>query len=198
MQFDPSEMHARDIYQWMTRLINPRPIAWVSSLSKQGIANLAPFSFFNGIGAIPPTLVFCPANKRDGSPKDTLLNIQEVGEFVVNVVTLPLAQEMHATAQEFDREVDEFEFVSIAKEQSVNVTVPRVAASLASSECQLHQVISLASGPGAANLVIGRIVGFSVADELFDSEGCFQAEHLSTIGRMGDQDYSNTLDRFRL
>ena len=103
MQFDPSEMHARDIYQWMTRLINPRPIAWVSSLSKQGIANLAPFSFFNGIGAIPPTLVFCPANKRDGSPKDTLLNIQEVGEFVVNVVTLPLAQEMHATAQEFDR-----------------------------------------------------------------------------------------------
>ena len=88
MQFEPSVMPPRDVYHWMTRLINPRPIAWVSSISNQGIPNLAPYSFFNGVGSTPPTLLFCPANRRDGSPKDTLANIQQVGEFVVNIVTV--------------------------------------------------------------------------------------------------------------
>ncbi|MEC7679339.1 MAG: flavin reductase family protein, partial [Planctomycetota bacterium] len=128
MQFEPSVMPPRDVYHWMTRLINPRPIAWVSSISNQGIPNLAPYSFFNGVGSTPPTLLFCPANRRDGSPKDTLANIQQVGEFVVNIVTLPLAEAMHKTASELDPEIDEFDFASLEKRDSSKVKVPRVAA----------------------------------------------------------------------
>lgn len=199
MQFDLANMSKRDIYLWMTRLINPRPIAWVSSLSKSGDANLAPFSFFNGVGSNPPTLVFCPANKRDGSPKDTLVNIQQTGEFVVNVVTMSLAESMHATAAELEPDIDEFEFARLEKQESHHVAVPRVANALAAFECELFQVISLATGPGAANLVIGRILSFYISDQIIDeTTGQFEARKLLTIGRMGDCDYTRTADRFKI
>ena len=98
MQFDPESLSIRDLYGWMVQLITPRPIAWVSTLSSTGIANLAPYSFFNGVGANPPTLVFCPSNNRFGEAKDTLANIRHTGEFVVNVVTEEWATQMNATA----------------------------------------------------------------------------------------------------
>lgn len=198
MEFEPASMASRDAYLWMTRLINPRPIAWVSSLSKEGVANLAPFSFFNAVGSRPPTLVFCPANKRDGSPKDTLLNVQQTGEFVVNVVTMPLAEQMYRTADELSPETDEFEFASLEKQSCSKVKVPRVAKALAAFECELLQVLSLAAGPGAANMVIGRIVHFHVADVLFDKDGEFDSEALTTIGRMGDREYTRTVQRFTM
>lgn len=198
MQFEPSVMPPRDVYHWMTRLINPRPIAWVSSISNQGIPNLAPYSFFNGVGSTPPTLLFCPANRRDGSPKDTLANIQQVGEFVVNIVTLPLAEAMHKTASELDPEIDEFDFASLEKRDSAKVKVPRVAAALAAFECELMQIHSLASGPGAANIVVGRIVAFHVSDSLLNDDGQFNSQSLNTIGRMGDLDYSTTDVRFSI
>lgn len=199
MEFDLANMSKRDIYLWMTRLINPRPIAWVSTLSKNGDANLAPFSFFNGVGSSPPTLVFCPANKRDGTPKDTLVNIQQTGQFVVNVVTMELAEMMHATAEELESDIDEFEFAAIKKQRSQNVSVPRVAEALAAFECEMFQVISLATGPGAANLVIGRILSMYVSDQLIDkTSGQFESENLPTIGRMGDQNYTRTSDRFKI
>ena len=87
MQLDPGELSIRETYTWMVNLITPRPIAWVSTVSAAGVANLAPFSFFNGVGANPPTIMFCPANRRDGTRKDTLKNIERTGEFVVNLVT---------------------------------------------------------------------------------------------------------------
>jgi len=198
MQFDPASMSSRDTYHWMTRLINPRPIAWVATVSSQGVANLAPFSFFNGVGAKPPTLLFCPANKPDGSPKDTLLNIRQTGEFVVNVVTLPFAGQMHQTAAELDYQIDEFEFATVKKQDSLMVDVPRVANAAAAFECELMQVLSLEEGPGAANVVIGRIVCFHVADELLNQDGSFDSSSLTTIGRMGDLEYAKTNNRFRL
>ena len=191
-------MPPRDVYHWMTRLINPRPIAWVSSISNQGIPNLAPYSFFRGVGSTPPTLLFCPANRRDGSPKDTLANIQQVGEFVVNIVTLPLAEAMHKTASELDPEIDEFDFASLEKRDSSKVKVPRVAAALAAFECEVMQIHSLASGPGAANIVVGRIVAFHVSDSLLNDDGQFNSRSLNTIGRMGDLDYSTTDVRFSI
>ena len=191
-------MPPRDVYHWMTRLINPRPIAWVSSISNQGIPNLAPYSFFNGVGSTPPTLLFCPANRRDGSPKDTLANIQQVGEFVVNIVTLLLAEAMHKTASELDPEIDEFDFASLEKRDSSKVKVPRVAAALAAFECEVMQIHSLASGPGAANIVVGRIVAFHVSDSLLNDDGQFNSQSLNTIGRMGDLDYSTTDVRFSI
>jgi flavin reductase (DIM6/NTAB) family NADH-FMN oxidoreductase RutF len=180
----------------MVRLITPRPIAWVSTLSADGIANLAPFSFFNGVGANPPTIMFCPANKRDGTPKDTLANIQQSGQFVVNLVTESVAQAMNLTAAEWEPDIDEFEMARIGRTESKYVSPPRVADSAAAFECQLHQAIQLGTGPGGANLIIGRIVSMHVADALFDDDGTFDAARLDTIGRMGGDDYVRTGDRF--
>jgi flavin reductase (DIM6/NTAB) family NADH-FMN oxidoreductase RutF len=198
MQLDPNQTSTRDLYSWMVRLITPRPIAWVSTLSTDGVANLAPFSFFNGVGANPPTIMFCPANKRDGTPKDTLNNIHRSGQFVVSIVTEPLADAMNVTSAELDADIDEFELAGIEKIDSKCVSPPRVAASLAAFECELHQAIQLGSGPGGANLVIGRIVWMHVGDALFNEQGDFDADRMTTIGRMGGEDYVRTRDRFSL
>jgi len=198
MQLDPGETSTRDLYSWMVRLITPRPIAWVSTLSVDGAANLAPFSFFNGVGANPPTIMFCPANKRDGTPKDTLANVRRSGQFVVNVVTESFAQAMNLTSAELDSEVDEFEFAAIDKAESKVVTPPRVARCAAAFECELHQTIQLAAGPGGANIVIGRIVWLHVGDELLDEQGNFDAARMNTIGRMGGDGYVRTSDRFSM
>src|SRR3954465_8901231 len=98
MQVDFSQLPPRDAYAWMIGTILPRPIAWVSTISAEGKTNLAPFSFFQGITSNPPTLMFVPVNARDGSPKDTLRNIEATREFVINVVPFALAETMNATS----------------------------------------------------------------------------------------------------
>lgn len=198
MQINPSELSSRDLYAWMVRLITPRPIAWVSTLSASGVANLAPFSFFSGVGSNPPTLLFCPANNRFGHPKDTLANILETGQFVVNVVTEADAEAMNLTSCELEAEVDEFDFASIEKTRSQQVAPPSVASAAAAIECELLEAISLGTGPGGANVVIGRIVWIQLAEHLFDPQGTFDAHRLDTIGRMGGQEYVRTGDRFEL
>ena len=198
MQFDPSEMSVRDVYRMMVNLITPRPIAWVSTLSQDGVANLAPFSFFNGVGANPPTIMFCPANRRDGSPKDTLENVRRTGEFVVNVVTEAHAEAMSLTATECPPGDDEFELASVNKVASSIVQAPRVADAAAALECRLHSAIQIGVGPGGANLVIGQIVMIYAADRLINAEGTFDAQQCDTIGRMGGDGYVRTSDRFRI
>ena len=129
MQFDPTDISLRDVYTLMVQLIQPRPIAWVSSVSKTGIANLAPYSFFNGVGANPPTLLFCPANKKDGGRKDSLTNVLETKEFVVNVVSATDAEIMNQSSAEYSSETSEFEAIGINTLDSSIVTPPRVASS---------------------------------------------------------------------
>jgi flavin reductase (DIM6/NTAB) family NADH-FMN oxidoreductase RutF len=198
MQLNPAELSTRDLYSWMVRLITPRPIAWVSTLSADGVANLAPFSFFNGVGANPPTIMFCPANQRDGTAKDTLANIRRNGQFVVNLVTESVAESMNLTSAEVEPDVDEFEMAAVDQLDSTCVSPPRVAASAAAFECELLQAIGLGTGPGGANLVIGRILNVHVDDELLDEQGHFDAARLKTIGRMGGDQYVRTSDRFSL
>ncbi|TWU48753.1 Flavin reductase like domain protein [Rubripirellula tenax] len=196
MNFAVNEKSTREVYDWMTRLITPRPIAWVSTLSVDGIANLAPFSFFCGVGANPPTLAFCPANRRDGTPKDSLLNVQRTGQFVINIVTESVAESMNRTAAELPPGEDEFEFADVAKAVSTLVRPPRVASAVASMECELHSAIAIGSGPGGANLVLGRIVWIHVQDDCVDHNGSAITERLDTIGRMAGDQYSRTADRF--
>ncbi|NND97389.1 MAG: flavin reductase family protein [Pirellulaceae bacterium] len=198
MQFDPDDMSVRDIYGWMVGLITPRPIAWVSTLSIDGIANLAPFSFFNGVGGNPPTIVFCPANNREGRPKDTLANIQRTGQFAVNLVTAADVEAMNLTSADFAADEDEFALASIAKAPCDRIDVPRVAQAAATLECQLHSAIQLGTGPGGANLVIGRVVYLHVSDAVVDETGRLRADKLDTIGRMGGAQYVRTSDRFEM
>lgn len=188
----------RDIYSWMVHLITPRPIAWVSTLSKEGIANLAPYSFFNGVGSNPPSLLFCPANRRDGSPKDTLANVEATGEFVVNIVTEDLAGPMNQSSAECYAEIDEFELCQLQSAASKRVRVPRVERAVAAFECELMQTIHLGHGPGGANVVIGRIVEIFFDDSLLDANGIPVLTQLETIGRLGGESYVRTTDRFTL
>ena len=197
MQFDPTEMGLRDVYTLMVQLITPRPIAWVSSISKAGVTNLAPFSFFNGVGANPPSVLFCPVNRRDGSQKDSLLNVLETKEFVVNVVSYADAEIMNQSSADFVSGFSEFETLGIEKLDSEVVAPPRVASSLAQFECRLLQHIELASGPAGANVVIGEIVMMHIDDSIIQ-DGVIDMDKLDNVGRLGGKSYTKTTDRFEL
>ena len=198
MKVDVSTIPARETYRMLIELITPRPIGWISSLSPGGIANLAPFSFFNGVGANPPTVCFSAVNNRDGREKDTVRNIEATGEFVVNLASFGNRIAMNASSEEFPYEQSEFEACGITTAASEVVKPPRVADAKAHFECVLHQIVRIGEGPLAANLVIGKIVLIHVVDEALDERGAIDATKLDTIGRMGGDAYARTTDIFRM
>lgn len=198
MEIDPNAESPRDFYFRMVSLITPRPIAWVSTLSNSGVPNLAPYSFFNGISAAPPSVVFSPVNRPDGSRKDTVVNIEENGEFVINLVSRNLADRMNQTSADLDYGENEFEFAGVTPVESRTVKPFRVAESLAHFECKLIQIVHVGEGPLAANLIIGKIRHLHIADELLNEKGRVDPEILDNIGRLGGASYCTTRDRFDL
>lgn len=196
MLVDPTELSPRDTYNLMIRAITPRPIAWVSTISQSGVSNLAPFSFFSGVTASPPSVVFSPVNKRDGSKKDTVVNIEQTGEFVVNVVSHALSEAMNQTAAEYPHDVDEFEAARIETVASQKIKPHRVAAAPIQMECKLLQIVPVGDGPLAANLVIGQVLLFHVDDKVLDANGKIDPVLVDSIGRMGGASYSTTRDCF--
>ncbi len=159
MEADPASLPWRSVYKLMTGSIVPRPIGWISTVDPAGAANLAPFSFFNGVASRPPTVVFSPTiRSTDGGSKDTLRNLRSTGEFVVNIVTEALAEAMVLTSTEFPPEVDEFRAAGLTAVPSASVSPPRVAESPIHFECTVQQIVEIGSGPGGGSLVIGRIV----------------------------------------
>jgi len=185
-------------YQWMTTTILPRPIAWVSTISPEGKVNLAPFSFFQGVTANPPTLLFVPVNNREGHKKDTVRNIELVPEFVVNLVAHSLAEVMNSTASLLPYGESEFERFNVASAPSVKVRPPRVAAAPVAYECTLHQIVHIGSGPLAANVVFGRIIAAHVSDGVLGADGYPDPRKLDLVGRLGREDYTTTRDTFSL
>lgn len=198
MLIEPEKLHIRDMYQHLIRIVTPRPIAWVSTVSDEGVHNLAPYSFFNGVTANPPSVVFSPVNRRDGSKKDTVINIEQNRQFVVNIVNRELAEVMNQTSAEYDSEVDEFEITGIAYEASSKVAPRRVKESPIQLECELIQIVPVGEGPLASNLVIGKILLAHVSDSVLDSDGQIDPQKVDSVGRMGGIAYSTTRDRFEL
>ncbi len=198
MEMVADEMRASVMYQHLIRIIVPRPIAWVSTVSASGITNLAPFSFFTGAGSRPPSLIFCPANRRDGSPKDTLRNIQANGEFVVNLVSSKMAEVMNQTSAELSDDESEFLRFRVESVPSVSVQPPRVLNSPASIECRMMQVIELGSGPGGANIVIGRIEHIHLDDAVLDAQGFADHRQMDVLARLGGSEYCLTGKSFEL
>jgi flavin reductase (DIM6/NTAB) family NADH-FMN oxidoreductase RutF len=198
MILNPDEHAPRDIYRLMIGSIVPRPIAFVSTIGADGRPNLAPFSFFTGVSANPPVICFCPVRRAsDGQRKDTLRNILEVGEFVVNIVSESFADRMNACAADFAPEVNEFEISGLTPAPSDLVKPPRVAESRIQMECRLLQTVEICDQPLGATIVIGRILRFHVDDALFD-DFRIDPDKLRAIGRMGGPTYSRTMDRFDL
>jgi flavin reductase (DIM6/NTAB) family NADH-FMN oxidoreductase RutF len=187
-----------DVYHTLVGVVTPRPIAWVTTIDAAGRVNLAPFSFFNAFGANPPVVVFSPTLRRDGSKKDTLLNVEATGEFVVNAAVAELAAQVNQSSKELPPGESEVELTRLHILPSAKVKPPRLAESPVNLECRLRQVVPIGTGPIAANLVIGEVVAIHVADRVLDETGKVDPRKLRTIARLGGDYYCHTLDLFEL
>jgi flavin reductase (DIM6/NTAB) family NADH-FMN oxidoreductase RutF len=183
MIFDPEKLDATACYKLLIGSVVPRAIAWVSTLSTEGVANLAPISFFTVVSRKPPMVSLTMQPKAGGLElKDTLVNIRDTKEFVVNIPTLRLTNAMHASSTAFPSEVDEFEEVGLRKAASDLVKPWRVAEAPLSMECRLERLLPM--GDVSDHLVIGRIVRFHIADELALENGRIDTAGLRPVGRL--------------
>lgn len=200
MEFDPSSMERRDVYKIMASCIIPRPIAWVSTQDKAGINNLAPFSFFNGVSSTPPSLSVSISYNRgraDGR-KDTLQNILDVREFVVNIVTDATARAMVESSADHPPDVDEFALTNLTPTECKTVRVPRVAESPVSFECSLYATLQVGEGPGSSTLVIGVVQYFHVRDDLLTEQGDIDMGKVQVVGRSYGNGYCTVRDSYPL
>ena len=197
MIIDPKTVPATVSYRLLVGSIVPRPIAFVSTTSTSGVNNLAPFSFFNAVCGDPPVVLFCPV-WRDPM-KDTLVNVRDTHEFVVNIVSEGIVEQMNLCSAEFPANVDEFAMSGLTPVPSDIVHPPRVGESPVSMECKLLQIVEISAQPMGGNIVIGEVVRFHVDDGIIDSSSYrIDAEKLRAVGRMSGFDYSRTRDRFSL
>jgi flavin reductase (DIM6/NTAB) family NADH-FMN oxidoreductase RutF len=204
MIVSPSDLSHSELYGMLLNSVAPRPIAWVSTVSPSGQPNLAPFSFFNVVCVNPPLLAFAPGLRQPkqqeashGEAKDTLRNIRETKEFVVNIVTYELAEAMNLTSGEYDSAVNEFELAKLTPEPSTIVRPPRVAESPVSFECKLHQILDFSTAPTSGSLVMGQIVSIHI-DDAHLKDGRLDRNSLDLIGRMGGIQYTRTTQRFEM
>jgi flavin reductase (DIM6/NTAB) family NADH-FMN oxidoreductase RutF len=203
MEIDPLALDVADRYKLLIGCIVPRPIALVGTTGPDGRANLAPFSFFAGVGSNPMTLLFCPANRADWGEKDTLRNAKPVeeggtGEFVVSVATEAYAARVAAAAEPLEYGESEFELVGLTPAPGRVVRGPRVAESPVAFECRTVQVIRTNPGqPAGGNIVIGRVVHVFVRDDIINARHHVDQGY-GAIGRMGGKWYCTTRDRFEM
>jgi flavin reductase (DIM6/NTAB) family NADH-FMN oxidoreductase RutF len=198
MIIDVASADVVDVYRAVVGIVTPRPIAWVTTVDGHGRVNLAPFSFFNAFGANPPVVVFSPTLRRNGSKKDTLLNLEAVPEFVLNAAVEELAERMNLTAKELPPGECEAEFAGLTLEPSTMVRPPRVAEAPVHLECRVLQIIAIGDGPIAANLVIGQVLLIHVADQVLDAHGQVDPRKLKTIARLGADHYCRSTDLFEM
>ncbi|MFD1356920.1 flavin reductase family protein [Fictibacillus halophilus] len=196
MQFDPKELSEKDVYKLLIGSVVPRPIAWVSTISIEGVVNLAPFSFFNVASRNPPMLCISigpGVGEREGTEKDTLVNIRNQKEFVINVVPSSLGNEMQKTSENLPSDVDEFEAAGLTTLDSTIVKPKRVKEAPIQMECQLEQVIQL----GSDHLVIGRMVRYHINDDYYLGNYKVDLEKLQPLGRFAGN-YSESTKFFSL
>jgi len=191
MQIDPSKNTVADNYKLLTNLVIPRPIAWVTSMNADGLINLAPYSFFNAVGADPLYIIISVGLNDAGELKDTGKNILANGEFVVNLVTEDLFDAMNISAADFPADQSEIDATQLQTASSTQIKVPRVELAQASLECKLFNTQTL----GKNTLIIGQVVMFHVADHLMGPR--FHVNGFAPLGRLGSPSvYCRTIDRF--
>jgi flavin reductase (DIM6/NTAB) family NADH-FMN oxidoreductase RutF len=198
MIIDVSSSDVVQVYQALVGAVAPRPIAWVTTIDGQGRVNLAPFSFFNTFGANPPIVVFSPVLRRDGSKKDTLKNLEVVGEFVINAAVEELAAQVNATSRELPRGENEAEYAGLTLQPSSKVRPPRVAQSPIHLECKVRQFISVGDGPIAANLVIGEVLLIHIDNSVLDAHGQIDPRKLRSVARLGGNYYCRSTYLFEM
>ena len=187
------------MYKLMIGSVVPRPIGWISTVSDAGDHNLAPFSFFNAVCSSPPHVQFCATRRGDVRlEKDTIRNIRETGEFVVNVVTEATAEAMNITATEFPADVDEFAVAGLTPAPSLHVRPARVAESPIHFECKLAQIVEVGDPIGGSSLVIGQVVHMHVDDDVLLGNDKIDIARLQPVARLGGNWYCRITDVFEL
>jgi flavin reductase (DIM6/NTAB) family NADH-FMN oxidoreductase RutF len=175
------EADKKQIARLMFNLIVPRPIAWITTVSPEGVVNLAPFSFYNGITTKPPLVMVSVGKRKDGSPKDTARNIRVSGEFVINLVTEEFLKPMVESGKDFPPEESEIEALGLETEPSEIVKPPRIKGVKAALECKLYELIEIGDTP--MDLVIGKVVAFHYDPKLLESSK-------GVVGRLGGKRYT--------
>jgi flavin reductase (DIM6/NTAB) family NADH-FMN oxidoreductase RutF len=198
MLIDVRQADALAVYHALIGVVTPRPIAWVTTADPEGRVNLAPFSFFNAVGGSPPMVVFAPNRKPDGSKKDTLLNVEATGEFVLNAAVADLAEQVNLSSKELPYGESEVDLTGLHVVPSVRVRPPRLRESPVHLECVVNRVLQFGDGPASANLVIGEVALIHVADDVLDGRGRVDPRKLRTIGRLGGNFYCRTDDVFEM
>ena len=190
MEFNPDELDQRAIYKLLTGAIIPRPIGWISTISEEGLLNLAPFSFFNVVGDDPPHVMFS-TSQANNHKKDTLTNVLNTKQFVVNMVTEEFVEQMNITGQNVPHDVNEFELANLTPVASVKIKPPRVQESPISFECELVHHYALENHKfGGNTIVIGRIVMFHFKEEVLLENYKINLENYRPVSRLAGASYS--------
>jgi flavin reductase (DIM6/NTAB) family NADH-FMN oxidoreductase RutF len=198
MILKPADLSSRERYHLLTHTVLPRPIAWVSTMDQAGILNVAPFSYFTVVCSHPMTLLFCPGvAARSGAKKDTLRNIGQLPEFVINLVNEETAEAMNLTAASLPPGQSEFDHAGLTPAPSQTIRVPRVAEAPVAYECKLQQIVTVNDQPGGGSAVFGEVQCIHFRDDLLHN-GLVQLELLKPIGRLGGSSYIRLTDKFEL
>jgi len=195
-RFVTAEIDANDAYKLLSGLVVPRPIGWIGTRSTDGVNNLAPYSFFNGVAASPPTVMFAPTG-QPRARKDTLSNVRETGVFTVNIVNFDLGPAMNDTAATHPADVDEFEAAGLVVREAEAIDAPCVAEAPATFECKVMQIVEIGDGPMASSVVFGEVLAFNVADRLLDGTRVDQLA-LDAIGRHAGNFYSHNGELYEI
>ena len=198
MIINPSEVSNKDRYKLMIGAILPRPIAWVSTIDRAGKLNVAPFSYFTGVCREPMTLLFCPGySPQKAGKKDTLRNIEEVPEFVINLVNEDVAEAMNLTAAILPHGQSEFEFAGLTPGPSETIQVPRVAEAPIAYECKLQRIVTVSDQPGGGSAVFGEVQRIHIRDDIYQA-GYILLDAYKPIGRIGGAGYVRVTDTFEM
>lgn len=195
---NPQTLEIKDIYKLMIGSVVPRPIAFTSTVNETGVVNLAPFSYFNAVASDPPTVMISITYKSDGSKKDTLLNLEKNPQFVVNVVSESMAQQMNQCSADYPYGVSELEKAGFTAVPSLMVKPPRVKESLIHFECEVSQTVKI--GPekaGGTVVVFGKVVMFHVSEKVYQ-DGKIDIQELKPIARIGGTGYARGTDTFEI
>ena len=195
LDIDPAARSPRELYDLMISAIVPRPIALVSTTDERGGRNLAPFSYFMGVSSAPPIVAISTVKRRGGEKKDTLRNIEATREFVVNVVTEPMAEAMNASSADLPYGHDEFAHAELTALPGVRVAAPRVAESPVQMECRLERILEVGSQP--AYLVLGELLLFHVREDVL-ADGRIDVLRLKPVARLGGSDYVHVREVFSM
>ncbi len=186
IKIDPNQIPTSDLHQYLLGAVAPRPIAFASTIDEHGVANLAPFSFFNAFSSNPPLLVFS-ANRRvsNNTTKDTLHNVETTGEVVINVVTYNIVRQAAVASVEFPAGVSEFEKAGLTPLPSETIKPFRVKESPVQMECRVQQIIPLGDGGGAGNLIVCEVLMMHIDERILDERGRINPHKIDLMGRMG-------------